>query len=201
MKTMRGYSFIEVLIVMALIGMMLLIWGGASLRATERQRDFDNFRREVVYALQRCRWKAMNERSYAGTVVEKVNGNYVADFYLDGNRNGIRLADIQSGVDATFLRSYELFKVQGDIAAGILQDEPVPEIPPKTGVLDPSGDPVKFGRSDIISFSPNGDSSSGTLYLSCRSQHQMFALVLYGATARLTVWKYSNHQWQMVGDQ
>ena len=198
---MKGYSFIEVLIVMALIGMMLLIWAGSSLRAAERQRGFDNFRREIVYALERCRWKAMNERSYAGAMVEKINGTYVANFYLDGNRNGIRLADIQSGVDALFLRSYELSKEKGDIAAGILQSEPVPEIPPKTGVLDPSGDPVKFGRSDIISFSPNGDSSSGTLYLSCPSQHQMFALVLYGATARLTVWKYSNHQWQMVGDQ
>jgi prepilin-type N-terminal cleavage/methylation domain-containing protein len=201
MELMRGYSFIEMLVVIALIGMMMLIWGGSSLRAAERQRDFDLFRREVIYALERCRWKAMNERSYAGAVVGKVNGNYVANFYLDGNQNGIRLSDVQTGIDASFNHSYELSKDQGDIAAGILQNEPVPEIPPKTGALDPTSDPVKFGRSDIISFSPNGDSSSGTLYLSCRSQHQMFALVLYGATARLTVWKYSNHQWQMVGDQ
>jgi prepilin-type N-terminal cleavage/methylation domain-containing protein len=198
---MKGYSFIEVLIVVALIGLMLLTWGGSSLRTAERQRDFDYFRREVVESLERCRWKAMNERSYAGAVIARNSGIYVSNFYVDGNANGIRIADVQSGMDAPFARAYALNRAQSDIIAGFLQDEAVPEIPPKTGFLDPTGDPVKFGRSDIISFSPNGDSSSGTLYLACRSQHQMFAIVLYGATARLTVWKYSNHQWQMVGDQ
>ena len=44
----------------------------------------------------------------------------MANFYLDGNRNGIRLTDIQAGIDASFNRGYALSKEQGDIAAGIL---------------------------------------------------------------------------------
>jgi hypothetical protein len=89
-------------------------------------------------------------------------------------------------------------KASGDIAAGILSAS-IPQIPPKKGFLNPV-DPVQFGKSNIISFSPNGDSSSGTLYLSCRSQQQMFAIVLYGATSRLRLWKFGNHGWQMVED-
>jgi hypothetical protein len=92
-----------------------------------------------------------------------------------------------------------LQRAQGDMEAGIL-DSPVPEIPPKKGWLDPV-DPVKFGSSNIISFSPDGQSSSGTLYLACHSQQRMYAIVLYGPTAKLTLWKYFDTKWQMVGDR
>ncbi len=197
---MKGFSVLELLVVLALIGLLVMI-ASPDLRGAERQREFENFARETVYLVEKCRWKAMNERTYAGIVFEKSGDLYAASLYTDGNGNGIRIADVQSGKDPAFYRTVILQRASGDIAAGILQNPAVAQIPPKTGTIDDAEDPVKFGKSDILSFSPNGDSSSGTLYLACRSQRQMYALVIYGATARLTLWKYSNFQWQTVGDR
>jgi prepilin-type N-terminal cleavage/methylation domain-containing protein len=192
-----GFSLIELVIVLGLIAIFVLI-STANLMGAQRQRDFENFAREMVVLLQTCRWKALNERSYAGAIVqEQQDGRYVS-LYLDGNGNGIRSADVLAGKDPLFRGPIRMNKASGDIAAGILSAS-IPQIPPKKGFLNPV-DPVQFGKSNIISFSPNGDSSSGTLYLSCRSQQQMFAIVLYGATSRLRLWKFGNHGWQMVED-
>jgi len=193
-----GHSLLELLVVLALIGMMVFL-GTGNLRSTERQRDFDLFAKEVFSMLETCLWKSLNERVYAGAVLRKPSGAYLLSFYLDGNANGIRQRDILEQKDQSFRTPMQLERASGDLAPGILA-ESIPEIPPKKGVLD-AGDPVRFGKSDIISFSPNGDSSSGTLYLACRSRQQMYAIVLYGPTARMSLWKFSNQKWQMVGDQ
>lgn len=191
---------VELLVVVALIG-LLVVLGSNDLRGAQRQQEFENFGRETLALAERCRWKAMNERKYAGIIFERAGETYVAVLYQDGNGNGIRLSDVQSGKDSAFYRSMVLERASGDIQAGILRNPDVTQIPPKTGTIDDPDDPIKFGKSDILSFSPNGDSSSGTLYLACRSQRQMYALVAYGATARLTLWKYSNFKWQTVGDR
>jgi hypothetical protein len=48
---------------------------------------------------------------------------------------------------------------------------------------------VRFGRSDLISFSPGGSASSGTLYVT-DGRRGFYAVVLFGPTARLRVWRY-----------
>jgi prepilin-type N-terminal cleavage/methylation domain-containing protein len=195
-KKGHGFSLLEMLIVLTLISLLVCV-STSNLMGAQRQKDFEEFAREVVALLEACRWKAMNERSYAGAIVtEQANVRYVS-LYLDGNGNGIRTADVLSGKDSKFRGPFRMDK-SGDIGTGVLNAS-IPQLPPKKGYLDPN-DPVQFGKSSIISFSPRGDSSSGTLYLSCRSQSQMFAVVVYGATARLRLWKFSNHGWQMVED-
>jgi prepilin-type N-terminal cleavage/methylation domain-containing protein len=195
---MRGVSLVEMLVVLALVS-LFAVTATSNLSATQRRLDFDEFAREIVNAIQTCRWKALNERRYTGILVEKTAGVFQFSFYRDGNHNGIRTAETQSGVDPAFLHPLHVYRALGDMEAAVLKT-PVPEIPPKKGWLDAS-DPVKFGKSSILSFSPDGQSSSGTLYLSCHSQERMYAIVLYGPTAKLTLWKFCNSKWQMVGDR
>ena len=195
---MRGVSLLEVIVVLALLS-LFAVMTTANLSATQRRLDFDEFAREIVNALETCRWKALNERRYTGILIEHPGTVFQFSFYRDGNKNGIRTAEIQSGMDACFLRPMYLNRALNDMEAAVL-DSSVPEIPPKKGWLDP-GDPVKFGSSNIISFSPDGQSSSGTLYLACHSQRRMYAIVLYGPTAKLTLWKFFDAKWQMVGDR
>ena len=196
---MRGMSLLELLVVLGLIGLFVVV-STSNLTATQRQIDFDYFAREVVSSLEKCRWKAFQKRCYTGVLItQQPDNGYEFSFFQDGNSNGIRTVDIHQGTDASIYRAIPIRRASRDIEAAILKTA-VPEIPPKTGTLSPE-DPVKFGKSNIISFSPDGQSSSGTLYLACHSQKRMYAVVLYGPTARITLWKYSNQNWQMVGDR
>ena len=196
---MRGMSLLELLVVLGLIG-VFVVASTSNLTATQRQLDFDHFAREIVSSLEKCRWKAFQQRRYTGALIsQQPNDGYEFSFFQDGNGNGIRTTDIHQGTDTSIYRAIPIQRASRDIEAAVLKTE-IPEIPPKTGTLNPA-DPVKFGKSNIISFSPDGQSSSGTLYLACHSQKRMYAVVLYGPTARITLWKYSNQNWQMVGDR
>jgi Tfp pilus assembly protein FimT len=190
---------LELLVVLALVGIVMLVCG-FNVAAEQRRRDFENFARETMDLLEQCRLRAINSGVYAGAVVDQQGAAYTVSVYLDGNGNGIRTQDIAEGTDRLVRGPVALQRDQGDVEAGYLE-QPVPQLPPKSGLIADTSDPVKFGRSDIISFSPRGDSSSGTLYLSCHSQKEMYALVLYGATARLTLWRLKSNQWQTVEDR
>jgi hypothetical protein len=48
---------------------------------------------------------------------------------------------------------------------------------------------VRFGRSTIVSFGPTGSASSGTVYVTDGLQG-LYAVVLFGPTARLRVWRF-----------
>ena len=194
----RGMSLLEVLVVLGLIGLFVGMTT-TNLTATQRQLNFDQFAREIVSSLEKCRWRAFRERCYTGVLIGQKQSGYEFSFFLDGNGNGIRTLDIGKGTDPSIDRPVPIRRASGDIEAAVLKMG-APEIPPKKGMLDAT-DPVKFGKSSIISFSPDGQSSSGTLYLSCHSQKRMYAIVLYGPTARISLWKYSNQKWQMVGDR
>jgi hypothetical protein len=53
----------------------------------------------------------------------------------------------------------------------------------------PTDDPISIGGSDILSFTPSGTSSSGTIYIAGRDGTQWAVRVL-GATARTRVLRY-----------
>ena len=199
MKNQRGFTLPELLVVVALIGIVLLVTA-TDLAGAQRKREFENFAREIVDLLEFCRWRAISEGSYAGAIMTETNNTYEASIFLDGNNNGIRNADVLSGVDRRLRGPVQLRRALGDVNLGFL-DTPVPQIPPRRGFIPDVDDPIKFGRSDIISFSPQGDSSSGTIYLACHSQNEMYALVLFGATSRLTLWRLRRNQWQTVEDR
>ena len=198
-KFQKGATLLELLVVLTLLGIFLLALT-ADLSGSVRRKDFELFARELTVLMERSRWKALNERRYAGIVFSVQNGIYQAAFHVDGNENGIRTADVREGIDPLIEPPIRLTRGSGDMHAGILSST-IPQIPPRSGVIDQPDDPVKFGRSDIVSFSPMGDSSSGTLYLACVSQKQMYAIVVFGPTARMNIWRFSNYQWQMVVDR
>jgi hypothetical protein len=63
-------------------------------------------------------------------------------------------------------------------------------------VTDPDGDrllptasPVQFNTSQLCSFSPLGESTPGTIYITDRAD-QLYAVRVYGATAKMRVLRY-----------
>ena len=103
--------------------------------------------------------------------------------YRDGNGNGIRTADITAGTDppvAAAERIGDKFRgVRLQLAAGT---------PGVDGAMTSSADGVRLGASRILAFSPDGTSSSGTLYV--RGRRAQYAVRVMGFTGRTRVLEY-----------
>jgi hypothetical protein len=80
--------------------------------------------------------------------------------YSDGNGNGVLAADIKTGIDYRISGPLPLSGGAPGVRVAILPGLRGPD----GERLDPA-DPIKFGRSNMLSFSPLGTASPGTFYL------------------------------------
>ena len=67
-----------------------------------------------------------------------------------------------------------------------------PAIPPDKGMLDVK-DPIKFGASDMLSFSPLGTATPGTFYLA--GEASQAAVRVTPGTARVRMMLCRNGKW------
>jgi hypothetical protein len=65
-----------------------------------------------------------------------------------------------------------------------------PEVPTVDGDEAGEGDPIRVGRSRMISFSPSGTCTPGTVYLLGRGRQQLAVRVL-GATGRVRTLQFN----------
>ena len=181
----RGFTLVEMLIVMVLVvtvlgmGIPLLLTGLDEYRTASAARYLaGRFRLARASAVRRSATVALRFQDSGGIV-------RYAEF-LDGNRNGVRTADIARGVD----RRLTDFEAIGDHFPGVTFGfQPgVPAIG-ETSVAWGDRDPLQIGRSGIMSFTSDGCATSGTLYLRGRRTTQ-FAVRVLGATARTRVLKF-----------
>ena len=149
--------------------------------------------RDIEQEMTRLRSEAIASHRSVAMRLTWSGGRYVYAFYADGDGDGVRADDVASGHDALLRGPRDLPSSYEGIDFGLLL-EAIPEVPPGSGVLPPGSDPVRFGRSDIITFTPRGTSSSGTLYVS-DGRDAVAAVVVYGATGRLRIWRFDRDRW------
>jgi len=149
--------------------------------------------RDLEQDMARLRSEAIAGRRDVAIRVRWSGGRYVYAFYADGDGDGIRSDDIAAGRDPLISAPRDLPSRYEGIDFG-LSDVAIPEVPPGPGVLAPGADPVRFGISDIITFTPRGTSSSGTLYVSDGTA-TVAAVVLYGGTGRIRIWRFDRDRW------
>jgi hypothetical protein len=103
--------------------------------------------------------------------------------YVDGNGNGVRTADIRAGVDSPVGTPRQIgddFRgVRFVLGAGV---------PDADGLRSTSTDGVRIGTARILTMSPDGTATSGTLYL--QGRRAQYAVRVLGATGRTRVLKY-----------
>ena len=109
--------------------------------------------------------------------------------YVDGDGDGVRMADIARGVDRAFGSPQRL----RDLYPAV-RFELEPSVPPLGGrsSAGSGSDPIRLGRGDILTFSPLGTATSGTLYLRARSSSQ-YAVRIFGTTGRLRTLRYEDN--------
>jgi prepilin-type N-terminal cleavage/methylation domain-containing protein len=103
--------------------------------------------------------------------------------YQDGNHNGVRADDIAAGRDRRISGPFPL--TSGAPSVRVVINPGVPAIPPASGLL--SGDPIQFGRSNTLSFSPLGTATPGTFYLAGDSLQAAVRVTPGSARVRLMI--------------
>ncbi len=123
------------------------------------------------------RSRAIGLRFVAGTP------DYQFNSYVDGNGNGLRTADIQDGTDSAL----EVPRRLGSDFRGVRFGLTV-GISDVDGVGNTSPDGVRIGTSKILTMTPDGTATSGTLYV--QGIRAQYAVRVLGATGRTRVLKY-----------
>ena len=177
-----GMTMVEVVAVVAVVAVL------ASLSAplTAIAADAGRVRTAAAYISSRfrlARVEAVNRNANVGVVFDLINGRWQIRVCRDGTGNGLRRADIASGVDPCFDGPHEFTAMFPGVSIAV-----------DPRLIGPSGepgnpDPVRFGTSDIASVSPTGSCTAGSLFMRS-AQGQQVAVRVAGANGRLRVFRY-----------
>ena len=114
--------------------------------------------------------------------------------YADGDGDGVLERDIANGTDVRIGTEDRLSDFVASVGLRINQEVVEPEGGPAMGA---GSDPLRVGHSTLVSFSPLGGATSGTVYLAGVTGPQM-AIRMLGATGRMRVLRFdaASGQWR-----
>ena len=198
MRSDRGYTLAEILTAIAVLGLFVAValpqFTQLRRRAAVRQAAT-----EIRSIFHLARARAIARHANAGVKFIKVDDRdeWQYAIYDDGDGDGVRNEDIRSRVDREFLSPRFLWH-QPNIVSVRLPDFPI---------VDPDGDPVRadatavqFNRSTLCAFSHLGQATSGTIYLT-DSAGEVYAVRVYGATAKMRVLRYNRAKQKWEGQK
>jgi len=144
----------------------------------------------------RCRAHAiMNQRS-TGLVFEKRgDGSWRCYIAADGDGDGIQRRDLEDATDP--IASEVLEFAPRTAGLGILHGEFVPDPSGRGRLGGDLDDPVRAGRGDIITFTPQGHATPSSVYLTDH-RARMRVIRVYGGTGRVIslVWRSGWPRWR-----
>jgi type II secretory pathway pseudopilin PulG len=157
----RGHTLLEMVLVVALI-LLAASWLIPGLRAYSQEAHLMAAAQRFCGQFREAYSMAVKQNVNTAIRFETSASGPVYSLYRDGNGNGVLSADIAAGRDRRVAGPFEVSGGAADVRVGINAN--VPAIPPDSGTLDPA-DPIRFGRSNMLSFSPMGTATPGTFYL------------------------------------
>lgn len=168
----RGHTLLELLFVLGFAAVLGGAAAGAVLRSVERARGLVAARylasRMTLARTQAAAWGAAVALRFEATP----EGPSFS-IYRDGNRNGVQLAEIERQVDLLVEQPLLLSERFPGVRIGLASDSP-------------GDDPVHIGNTTILTFSPAGTATSGTIHIVGADDTQWAVRVL-GATGRTRV--------------
>jgi Tfp pilus assembly protein FimT len=184
-RSTRGFTIVEMLVT------ALLIVTVCAMAVPAIDRIVDHWRAQgaaffMSSRVALTRVQAVRRNANVGLRFEPVNGTYAMRSYADGNRNGLRTAEITSGVDPAIGPVDRLDELFPGVRLGFIDGAKLID----GTAVGPGDDPVRLGTTKTVIFSPLGTASSGTVYLRGRGQWQ-YAVVVLGATGRNRVLQFN----------
>jgi len=172
---------------------MATIFGVGALARILEQASTESVVGNVKSVVNLASTQAIMKRCYVGVVFESGENGVTADLFLDGDGDGVNRVDIRRGTDSK-------------LGSRILLDEGKSFVGIPEGVvrgpggepIDPSN-PVRFGRGDILSFSPTATATPGSLYVTDASGTVVWAFRVSGLGGRVRVYRWFKGKWNKLG--
>lgn len=161
----RGFQLVDLLVATAVAAISMMIASPLLLRIC-RGITVELAADELVGALREARAFAIRHQMNVGIKFRvEQDGSAAWALYRDGDGDGVRTADIDSGTDplAAPLRSLGQFGATAQL--GFPPGRPARDPSNPRQRLDHLDDPIRFNRSDIASFSPLDGATPGSIYV------------------------------------
>lgn len=177
----RGAALVDLVFTCGIIAVI----AGIAIPTIHAARDRDTTRmaaRFLANRLHAARYESLKRNVCVAIRFDPVDVGRFA-VYADGDGDGVLQSDIDGGIDVALGPESRLSDVFAAAALRILRDLPDPD---GSGTLIANSDPIRFGSSNFLSFSPIGSATSGTIYLAGAGGAQAAVRVM-GATGRMRV--------------
>lgn len=186
----HGYSLVEMVVVVGII-LVLAAVAAPNLRAYSVEAHALGAGRQFKEQFLKARSIAVMRNRHVAIRFETEGDDVFYSVYADGGcANGVLSADIRKGIDIRIAGPFRLTGGAPGVRVGI--NPGVKAIPPDRGVLDPT-DPIRFGRSNMLSFSPLGTATPGTFYLA--GETIQAAVRVNPGSARVRLMVYRGGRW------
>jgi type II secretory pathway pseudopilin PulG len=180
-----GYSLAELVVTLALAALMAGMAAPTAFGARDAIRAL-SAADYVAALLDVARTEALRRHVNVAIRFEPEAAGFRYTMVADGNGDGVRTAQVLSGIDPPLRAGERLDEQFPGVTFGIAEGVG----PIDAGEPFDNRDPIRFGRSRMVSFSPTGTCTPGTLYIVGRGQRQLAVRVL-GATGRVRVLEFN----------
>jgi hypothetical protein len=142
--------------------------------------------RHLAATVQRARLEAVRAGCVSGLRFrDDGRGEIVFEPVADGNGNGLRVADLDAGIDRVRGAAVRVIDAFAGVRFAVVDATPGIDGGP---ALLAGSDPIRLGGA-LLACSPTGGCTSGTLYLASADRRQ-FAVRILGATGRVRVYEF-----------
>jgi type II secretory pathway pseudopilin PulG len=191
-KAADGYSVVDLVIVLTIVFALTAM----AVPLTAHTRDLMRARlaaSAMAAELRQARIAAVATRRTTAVVFDMVNTRWVMRRCQDGNGNGVRRADVVSGVDPCSGGPVDINQRFPGVLVAVDPTVAGPEGSPA------SPDPVRFGSSNMMSCTPSGGCTPGTLFLRSASGDAL-AVRLGNMTGRARALRYHQRLGQWLNE-
>ena len=194
MRSQNGFTVVELVFATGLFTVLTAAAAPPLLAGLDDWRTH-GAARYIASRLYQARMEAAVRSADTAIRFEQIGSGYRYFTLVDGNRNGIRGADVDSGVDRPIQPAEELADKFTGVQFGALAGLPAVE-PYGTA---PGSDPIRLGTNDTVTFTALGSSSPGSLYIRGRGSVQ-YVVRIFAETGKIRVLKFhaSSRQWTQL---
>ena len=194
MQSQNGFTVVELVFATGLFTVITAAAAPPLLAGLDEWRTH-GAARYIASRMYQARMEAAVRSADTAVRFEPTGSGYRYVTVVDGNRNGIRNIDVDSGADRPVQPAEQLENKFPGVQFGALAG--LPSVDPYGTA--PGSDPIRLGANDTVTFTALGSSSPGSVYIRGRGSVQ-YVVRIFAETGKIRVLKFhaASRQWTQL---